>query len=478
MGLLAVRAGEGAVAVLGSDTAGGRLARRFLIAAIGVPLLMLAWMRLFSERAAGHGVGIVLMVLVTVVIFVAIAWHGAVRLHQAEQKRLDVEDELKRANKLKDDFLATVSHELRTPLNAILGWATMLRRGTLDQARVTHVLEIIERNARAQAQLIEDLLEISRIVAGKLRLDVDVTPVLPIIQAAADTVRPAVDAKGIHLRVSNDTAGLHVRGDAARLQQVVWNLLSNAVKFTPRGGTVNVNVTRAGREVCIEVADTGEGISPEFLPLVFDRFQQADSKSTRRHAGLGLGLAITRHLVEMHGGTVSAQSAGPGRGSAFTIRLPLAEAPAANVAAQPAAAADTTLLRGLRILAVDDEGDARDMLKGVLEQYGAEVVIAGNATDALETLMKWRPDVAICDIGMPGVDGYGLIRRVRSLEPESGGRTLAIALTGYVRVDERVRALEAGYQMFVPKPIIPEELVAMIASLATSQLLAETEGIV
>jgi len=391
----------------------------------------------------------------------------------AHERELRIEADA--TNRLKDEFLATVSHELRTPLTAILGWAAVLRLGRLDESAFTRAVETIERNAKAQAQLIEDLLDVSRIISGKLRLDAEPIDLISVIKAAIDSVRPAADAKELQLQLVLDPAAYLIRGDAARLQQVVWNLLSNAVKFTARGGSVQVRLDRTDSNARITVSDTGEGISPDFLPHVFDRFQQADGTITRRHGGLGLGLAIVRHLVEMHGGGVEASSEGAGTGATFTVRLPLVSARTTGsppnvhsegaVLAETSAKTDRTNLRGLRILAVDDEPDTRDMLRGVLEQYGAEVVTAASVVEAMEVLSGWKPDVLVADIGMPEEDGYSLIEKIRKLESAQGGATPAIALTGYVRVEERARALAAGYQMFVPKPVEADELAGIIASL-------------
>jgi PAS domain S-box-containing protein len=379
------------------------------------------------------------------------------------------------ASRVKDEFLATISHELRTPLNAILGWATLLRRHSLDEASATRALETIERNAKTQAQLIEDILEVSRITAGKLRLEVKPTELIPLIKNAIDAVQYAAEAKGVQLQMILDPVASHIQGDAVRLQQVVWNLLSNAVKFTPKGGLVQVRLERADSQAQITVSDTGEGISAGFLPYVFDRFRQAEGTTTRRHGGLGLGLAIARHLVEVHGGTIQAHSAGSGEGASFTVRLPLravrasgplAMTPPENAQPQePMVNVYPAILYGLRILAVDDELDTREMVKAVLEQYGADVITAGSAREAFEALPGFQPDVLVSDIGMPEEDGYSLIRKVRALKSEEGGKTPAVALTGYVRVEERMRALEAGYQMFVPKPVEADELVTMIANL-------------
>ena len=401
------------------------------------------------------------------------------KLAEEERERLlsrerSMRSEAERVSRLKDEFLATISHELRTPLNAILGWSHVLRGGRIDEASSSRVLETIERNAKAQAQLIEDLLDVSRIISGKLRLDVKSVDLTSVIKAAIDSFQHAADAKGIQLQMVLDPAAGRIQGDGARLQQVVWNLLSNAVKFSTKGGLVQVRLERADSSAQITVSDTGEGIAPEFLPYVFDRFQQADGTTTRRYGGLGLGLAIARHIVEIHGGTIEAHSAGLRQGASFTVRLPLVAVRASghlptldrgSAIQEQAATADASILYGLRVLAVDDEPDTRDMLKAVLEQYGADVATAASAREAFETLPGFGPDVLVCDIGMPEEDGYTLIRKVRALKPEHGGKTRAIALTGYVRVEERMRALESGYQMFVPKPVEPDELVSIIASL-------------
>ncbi|HEY9282801.1 MAG TPA: PAS domain S-box protein [Pyrinomonadaceae bacterium] len=395
------------------------------------------------------------------------------RLLASEQKARAAAEE---ASRLKDEFLATLSHELRTPLTAIVGWSAMLRTSAFDEQATAKALETIERNARAQARLVEDLMDVSRIITGKLRLDVRPVDLAPVIEAAADAVRPASGAKGIGLRVALDPRAGPVSGDPVRLQQVVWNLLSNAVKFTPRGGRVEVRLGRTGSHVEMSVGDDGVGIEPEFLPHVFDRFRQADQRITRQHGGLGLGLAIVRHLVELHGGTVRAESAGLGRGTTFTVVLPAAPARAdAGVSAAgrerpasgdaPAADDCPGRLDGLRVLVVDDEPDTRELLRVGLEQCGAEVTTAASAGEALVAMTAEPPDVLISDIGMPGEDGYELIRHVRELPAEAGGRVPAIALTAYARVEDRMRALRAGYQMHVPKPVELEELVAVAASL-------------
>jgi PAS domain S-box-containing protein len=378
------------------------------------------------------------------------------------------------ANRLKDEFLATVSHELRTPLTAILGWSHMLRLEQLDKDAAVHAFQTIERNARAQAQLIDDLLDVSRAITGKLRIDVRAVDPNSFIEAAIEAVRPAADAKNVRLQKIMDTGVVSVSGDPVRLQQVVWNLLANAIKFTPKGGRVQVRLQRINSHIEITVADTGAGIAPEFLPLVFDRFRQADQRTTRQHGGLGLGLAIARHLVELHGGTVHAESEGEGRGATFIVRLPVApvyEAEAAAERVHPAARDTLPLyecadrLDGYNLLVVDDEQDTREMLRIGLANCGAGVTVVGSAREALATMAARAYDLVISDIGMPDVDGYEFIRRVRALPAEHGGRVPAVALTAYARTEDRLQALRAGYQMHVPKPVELAELVAVAASL-------------
>jgi PAS domain S-box-containing protein len=398
---------------------------------------------------------------------------AAAEASAAENERLY--REAREANRLKDEFLATVSHELRTPLTAILGWAHMLRTGQLDSGSAASAFETIERNARAQSQLIDDLLDVSRAITGKLRIDVRPVDPNSFIEAAVEAVRPAAEAKGVRVQRVVDTGLVSVSGDPVRLQQVVWNLLSNAIKFTPRGGRVQVRMERVNSHVEIAVSDTGAGVSADFLPHVFDRFRQADQKTTRRHGGLGLGLAIVRHLVELHGGTVRAESPGEGQGSTFRVLLPVAPVyvsessegrvhPAARDTLPPFECPDR--LDGLRVLVVDDEPDTRDMLKAGLGQCGARVTSVGSAAEALASLSEEPPDVLISDIGMPDVDGYELIKKVRALPAERGGKVPAIALTAYARTEDRMHALRAGYQMHVPKPVELAELAAVTASLA------------
>ncbi|HEV2859743.1 MAG TPA: PAS domain S-box protein [Pyrinomonadaceae bacterium] len=384
--------------------------------------------------------------------------------------------EAEEANRLKDEFLATLSHELRTPLTAILGWAHMLREERVDEATHAAAVEIIERNARTQQQIVDDILDVSRIITGQLRLEPELLDVRSVVEAAADTVRPAATARSIRLDLRFDPRPVPVTADPRRLQQVVWNLLSNAVKFTPQGGEVRVRTEVAGGHLRLSVEDTGAGIRPDFLPYVFDRFRQGDQSTTRTHGGLGLGLAIVRHLVELQGGTVWAASPGVGKGASFTIELPLQElrveagGPRNDGSDGDGDSAgrspQSAILKGLRVLVVDDEPDALDLIKVVLERGGASVTAVGSAAEAMTSLEEASPDVMLCDIGMPNEDGYGLVRRVRALGPERGGLTPAIALTAYAGEADRDLALEAGFQLHVPKPIDPARLVELVAGLA------------
>ena len=375
------------------------------------------------------------------------------------------------ANRLKDEFLATLSHELRTPLNAILGWGQVLRTGKLDEATTARALETIERNARAQAQLIADLLDISRVITGKLRLDFKPVDLPHIIEAALDSIGPAAGAKAIQLDVALGPLNGPVLGDADRLQQVVWNLLSNAIKFTPHGGRVEVRLAEEPLQAVIQVTDTGVGIRADFLPHVFDRFRQAESSPTRSHGGLGLGLSIVRHLIELHGGAVEVASAGEGRGSSFTVKLPLAaemfEEPQADrrpVVSQVWSLTD--LLKDVHVLVVEDEKDTRDLLVMALAQCGAQVTAAESVAEALAAFDRAAPDVLVSDIGIPFEDGYSLIRKVRARRPSRGGRVPAAAVTAYAAAEDRQRALEAGFQTHLAKPVDPSELVTTVAALA------------
>jgi PAS domain S-box-containing protein len=386
-------------------------------------------------------------------------------------------EELSRANRLKDEFLATVSHELRTPLNAILGWATMLRSKQLDGATMNRAIETIERNARAQNQLINDLLDVSRIITGKLRLNVRPVVLVSVIESALDSICPAAEAKNITIQSILDPAAGPVSGDPDRLQQVFWNLLSNAVKFTPKGGRVQIRLERINSHIEVTVSDTGQGISPEFLPHVFERLQQADSTTTRAYGGLGLGLAIVRHLVELHGGRVQVESAGEGKGATFIVNLPITifRPELADIERVHPTVSDTappislTRLDGLKVLVVDDETDARELLATLLRQSGAVVTAVASVREAFaivtQSSFDQRPDILVSDIGMPGEDGYLLIRKVRALAPEQGGRIPAIALTAYARTEDRIKALAAGFQSHIPKPVEPAEFIAVISNL-------------
>ncbi len=401
---------------------------------------------------------------------------------RAEQERAEMlarEQEARKqaeeANRLKDEFLATVSHELRTPLTAIVGWTHLMRGGLLDQAGSERALETIERNARAQSQLIEDLLDISRIISGKLRLDVRPVDLTQVIEAAIDAVRPAATAKKIKLQTAFDPEVSLVSADPDRVQQVVWNLLTNAIKFTPQGGRVSVQLTHVSSSAQIIVSDTGEGISPEFLLFVFERFRQADGSNTRAHGGLGLGLAIVRHLIELHGGTVTVDSQGLGQGATFTVKLPSVGVHSIgrrnSEQSQPVAGPSASFERpprldGLRVLIVEDELDTQELFAMALKQYGAEVTAVASAAKALSALRQSKIDILVSDIQMPEMDGYELIGRVRALEPEGIRNIPAIAVTAYARAEDRMRSLLAGYQAHLAKPIEPVELVAVIASLA------------
>jgi PAS domain S-box-containing protein len=381
--------------------------------------------------------------------------------------------EAERANRLKDDFLATISHELRNPLNAIMGWAHMMRLGKLTPANTERAVETIYRNAKSQAQLVADLLDVSRIISGKLRLDVRTVDLIFIVNAAIDSIRPAAEAKSIRLQTMLDPAAGPISGDADRLQQIVWNLLTNAVKFTPKGGKIQVKVQRIDSHVEIVVSDSGVGISKEFLPYVFDRFRQADASTTRIHGGLGLGLSIVHQLVDLHGGSVSVSSEGEGKGAAFTITLPFVGVISKDAEPAQVAAGDEVIsldglpsLEGLKVLVVDDEADTRELIREVLKECGSEVIMCRSATEALEALEQHKPDILISDLGMPDEDGYSLISKIRALPAERGGQIPAAALTAYARAEDRMRVLRSGFQFHLPKPVDSAELVTVVASLA------------
>jgi PAS domain S-box-containing protein len=398
-------------------------------------------------------------------------------LAATERERLLVSEraarlEAERANRLKDDFVAMVSHELRTPLNAIMGWTDLMRRTPEDADTLARGLDIITRNTRLQTQLISDLLDLSRIVSDKLRLDIQAVDLAAIVRAAIDTVQPDASARRIQILSQVDEPPTAMAGDPARLQQVIWNLLSNAVKFTPVGGTVRVTLRCHGGQADVVVADNGIGISPGFLPYVFDRFQQADVSRTRRVGGLGLGLSIVKTLVELHDGKVSAASAGAGHGATFTVTLPIADPPAAPLAVtttSPTAGLELTYtvsLAGIHIHTVEDDPDAADLVRRLLESRGARVSVAATAARALEHFAREVPDILISDISLPEIDGYDLMETIRARSPAEGGAVPAIALTAYARSEDRTRALLAGYQAHLAKPIAADELLAAVSSFA------------
>jgi signal transduction histidine kinase/CheY-like chemotaxis protein len=403
------------------------------------------------------------------------AVRGALRARQRQYQARDLLLKLEEADKQKDLFLATLSHELRTPLNSIIGWIQILRSRSLDQAAIDKALEVIERNAKGQAEMISDILFVSRIITGKLEIKHEAIDIGKIIKTVVSTIKPSADARSLSLEV--DAKGytpVPIEGDAERLQQVFLNLLTNAVKFTPEGGTVSIKLRRTGSNVIVSIADTGQGINPQFLPYVFERFRQADSTYTRRIGGLGLGLAIVRHLVDLHGGTVAAHSEGKDKGATFTVTLPVADSkrltPVRNGSGLTELSVGvTSKVKGLTILLVEDDKDSRDMLKVTLEIYGIRVEAAQTAEEAIAKLDKIKPDVIVSDIGLPEVDGYDLIRAIRSLPKEDGGQIPAIALTGYVSVQDRNLALKNGYQDHVPKPVNPNVLLELLAKLTSDR---------
>jgi signal transduction histidine kinase/ActR/RegA family two-component response regulator len=388
-------------------------------------------------------------------------------LHSEREARSEAE----RANRIKDEFLSTVSHELRTPLNAILGYSQLLRMNPADQHEIEEGLNVIERNAKAQSQIIEDLLDMSRILSGKIRLDVQGVDPAEVIEAAVASLQPTADAKGIRLHTVLDPRAGTVLGDSSRLQQVVWNILSNAIKFTPKGGRVQVALARINSHVTITVSDSGGGIAPELLPHIFDRFRQGDASTTKRHGGLGLGLSIVKQLVELHGGSVFAASKGEGQGAEFTVELPVQIVQAREIlsgqqafdAARRDADGKQLSLQGIHVLVVDDEPDSRELARRLLVQHHATVTVADSADEALALFRKHRPDVLLSDIGMPEKDGYDLMRSIRALAPPEGS-VPAVALTALARPDDRKRAMLAGFQAHISKPVDAGELIAVVAT--------------
>jgi PAS domain S-box-containing protein len=390
------------------------------------------------------------------------------RLHRETDR---AREQAETASRVKDEFLATLSHELRTPLTAIVGWTYLLRNGgQLDEATVEKALAVIERNAAAQAQVISDILDLSRIVAARFRLHMRPMELGPAVAAALDNLMSAARAKELHVKPILDTDAGPVLGDADRLRQVAWNLLSNAIKFTPQGGSISVRLRRSGTHVELEVEDTGAGIPAEFLPHVFDRFRQADSSNTRGHGGLGIGLAVVRHLVELHGGLVSAASPGTGQGAVFTVRLPLLTESHEHRESTPVVtmepAVDDQALEGVRVLLVDHGADVREVLAEVLRRCGAEVTAVSGADEALRAVAGRPPHVLVCEVELEGESGAALLQRVRALPPDRGGALRAAALSAYARTEDRVDALQAGFQIHLAKPVHPAELVAVVASLA------------
>jgi signal transduction histidine kinase/ActR/RegA family two-component response regulator len=381
------------------------------------------------------------------------------------------EAELQAANRAKDEFLATLSHELRTPMTAIMGWSKLLGE-ELDEETREVAIDAIQKSSGAQAQLIEDLLDVSRITAGKMKIDPTPLELGPIIEVAAAAVAPAAESKGLNVEVDLPSTSVFVLGDAARLQQVIWNLMSNAVKFTPEEGSVKVRLRPEGDEAVLDVIDTGQGIAPEFLPYVFDRFRQADSSTTRAYTGLGLGLAIVRHLVELHGGTVAAHSDGEQKGSWFTVRLPMLrdQQPVRGGSHAPRDGALVGSLQGTRVLVVDDEDDVRNYAGAVFRMSGAEVRCERSADDALETMSSWTPDIVVTDIGMPERDGFDLLRAIREKGPVP-----VIALTAYARGEDRDRALEAGFEAFISKPVDPAELRSAVSDVLGEKAVVNDE---
>ena len=404
----------------------------------------------------------------------------ATEVANAERARLleserAARSEAERDSRMKDEFLATLSHELRTPLNAVLGWANTLRAGRLSPEELAEGLETIERNARVQAQLIDDLLDMSRIISGKVRLDVQRIDLPAIVAASIDTVRASALAKGVPLQMVIDPLNAPVAGDPSRLQQIFWNLLNNAIKFTPKGGHVQVLLKRVNSQVEVSVVDTGEGISDEFLPYIFDRFKQVDASTTRRYRGLGLGLSLVKQLVELHGGTVRAKSDGPGKGATFVVSLPLIVLHPPPEEREPqhprSRSGEVPLLplislKNTTLLVIDDDPDACNLLKRLLESSEATVYVARSAEDGMDHLLAQPVDVLICDIGMPNVDGFSFMRRVRALDDRQKSEVAAVALTAYARLEDRTEAIRAGFQNHLPKPVEPAELLAVVQSLA------------
>jgi signal transduction histidine kinase/ActR/RegA family two-component response regulator len=399
------------------------------------------------------------------------AVRGVLRARERQYQTRDLLNELEQADHQKDLFLATLSHELRTPLNSMLGWIQLLRGETGKQVDIKYGLDVIERNARAQAELISDILFVSQVITGKLTLNTKTVDLISVVRAAIDMVLPSVQAKKIQLHTLFDSGKNQIKGDPDRLQQVFLNLFSNAIKFTPEYGSIEIKIRRIDSNVEIEVSDTGQGIKPEFLPYVFERFRQADSSFTRQAGGLGLGLAIVRHLVELHGGTVGVESEGENMGTTFKITIPVISEQEKEEFAQtnsgdlPEHSETGEMLKGISVLLVEDNEDSRDMLKIMFEQHGIKTTAVDSAAAALSAIEKIQPDILVSDVGLPGEDGYSLIRKVRLLSPEKGGAVPAVALTGYASLQDRTDALNSGYQEHLSKPVDIDKLIELVKSL-------------
>jgi signal transduction histidine kinase/ActR/RegA family two-component response regulator len=492
IGILLVRPTSALMAAFSASGPGGVLARRLLLPAIVLPLA-LGYIRVLGQNADLYdtGLGTALFAIALITVFVSLIWHTTLQLNavdaerqHAEQARIDLLErerqarmDLEHANRLKDHFLATLSHELRTPLNAILGYARMLRTGGIPVDERSRAIEIIERNALAQNQLVDDLLDMSRMTTGRIRLDKRVVPIIAPLQEAMESVRPVAEAKGIVFDVKADVFTAHVHGDEGRLRQVFWNILSNAVKFTARDGRVYVEVTERDASIRVTVRDTGSGIDPKFLPHIFEPFRQADGGSTRAHNGLGLGLTICKQLTELHDGSVIADSDGPGRGATFTVQLPRYAAEGHDVqplreAVTPQlpqrTALRTCMLANCNVLVVDDERDNLDIVRQLLENAGASVRTAASAPEALREFDARTPDLLVADISMPTFDGCELLREIRT---RVNGREMpAVAVTAYASSDDRLRTLAAGFQHHIPKPIDPDALLAAAISAVQQQV--------
>jgi signal transduction histidine kinase len=493
IGILTARPDSGLIAVFSAGGPGAVLARGLLLPAIVLPLV-LGYLRVLGQNAGLYdtGLGTALLAIALATIFVSLIWRIAVQLdaidaerQRAEKERTDLlqrerraRAEVEQANRLKDHFLATLSHELRTPLNAILGYARMLRTGTISAEKRPRAIEIIERNAVAQNQLVDDLLDMSRMTTGRIRLETQVVPIIAPLQEALESVRPMAEAKGIVFDVKTNPFAGNVHGDDGRLRQVFWNILSNAVKFTAPGGRVSVGLDATGDSTRVTVRDSGSGIDPAFLPHIFEPFRQGDAGSTRAYSGLGLGLAICKQLVELHGGSIVADSAGVGRGAIVTVQLPRHATGPADVdllrestrlfVSRPSASEIPRPLASCNVLVVDDEHDSLDLARQLLENAGATVRTASNAADALREFDRCTPDLLITDIAMPQTDGYELLRQIRSRQ---NGVTLpAVAVTAYARSDDRLRALAAGFQQHIPKPLDPAVFIATIVSALQPQV--------